>query len=29
MNKTYYNPEDLAKFGSISEYQPELASKFF
>jgi alkylhydroperoxidase/carboxymuconolactone decarboxylase family protein len=26
---SYYNPEDLPKFGSISEYQPELAAKFF
>ena len=26
---TYYNPDDLAKFGSISEWQPELADKFF
>ncbi len=29
MSKTYYNPDDLKKFGSISEFQPELASKFF
>ena len=29
MNKTYYNPEDLPKFGNISEFQPELAKKFF
>ena len=27
--KTYYNPEDLKKFGNISEFQPELARKFF
>ncbi len=29
MDKTYYNPEDLKKFGDISEFQPELAEKFF
>lgn len=29
MNETYYNPADLAKFGNISEYQPDLARKFF
>ena len=27
--KTYYNPEDLKKFGNISEFQPKLAEKFF
>ncbi len=27
--KTYYNPEDLAKFGAIGEFQKELADKFF
>jgi len=27
--KTYYNPEDLKKFGDISEFQPKLAEKFF
>lgn len=27
--KTYYNPEDLGKFGNIGEFQPELAKKFF
>ncbi|MFT7588796.1 MAG: alkylhydroperoxidase/carboxymuconolactone decarboxylase family protein [Limisphaerales bacterium] len=27
--KTYYNPDDLKKFGQISEFQPELAKKFF
>ncbi|MFK7786683.1 MAG: arsenosugar biosynthesis-associated peroxidase-like protein [Crocinitomicaceae bacterium] len=27
--KTYYNPEDLKKFGKISEFQPELGKKFF
>ena len=26
---TYYNPKDLAKFGSIAEGSPELAEKFF
>lgn len=26
---TYYRPEDLAKFGDISEGAPELARKFF
>jgi len=29
MSKTYYNPDDLKKFGNISEFQPELAKKFF
>ncbi|MBA9076475.1 arsenosugar biosynthesis-associated peroxidase-like protein [Rufibacter quisquiliarum] len=29
MEKTYYNPDDLAKFGAIADYQPLLASKFF
>ena len=29
MDKTYYNPADLAKFGNISELQPEMGSKFF
>lgn len=27
--KTYYNPEDLNKFGQIGEFQKELADKFF
>ena len=27
--KTYYNPEDLAKFGTIGEESPKLAEKFF
>ncbi len=27
--KTYYNPEDLNKFGKIGEFQKELADKFF
>lgn len=26
---TYYNPEDLEKFGTIGEKAPELAEKFF
>lgn len=26
---TYYNPEDLKKFGKITEFQPELGKKFF
>ncbi|WP_115375512.1 arsenosugar biosynthesis-associated peroxidase-like protein [Adhaeribacter pallidiroseus] len=29
MSKSYYNPDDLKKFGNISEFQPELAAKFF
>ncbi|MCG8699903.1 MAG: arsenosugar biosynthesis-associated peroxidase-like protein [Bacteroidales bacterium] len=29
MEKTYYNPEDLKKFGNIGEFQKELADKFF
>lgn len=29
MEKSYYNPEDLKKFESISEFQPELGKKFF
>ena len=28
-NKTYYNPADLAKFGNITEWQPEMGRKFF
>ncbi len=27
--KTYYNPEDLSKFGQIADFQPALAKKFF
>ncbi len=27
--ETYYNPEDLKKFGNIAEFQPALADKFF
>ncbi len=29
MNNHYYNADDLAKFGNISEYQKDLADKFF
>lgn len=29
MQNTYYNPADLAKFGNIGEFGPELAKKFF
>ncbi len=29
MDKTYYDPKDLKKFGSIAEFEPELAEKFF
>ena len=29
MDKTYYNPEDLKKFGDIAEFEPKLAKKFF
>ena len=29
MNKTYYNPEDLKKFGDISKWNEELGKKFF
>lgn len=27
--KTYYNPEDLKKFGKIGDFQKDLADKFF
>lgn len=27
--KTYYNPDDLKKFGKIGEFQKEMADKFF
>ncbi len=27
--KTYYDPQDLAKFGDIGEEAPEVAKKFF
>lgn len=29
MDKTYYNPADLKKFGEIAEFEPNLAKKFF
>lgn len=29
MEKSYYNPKDLRKFGNISEWNPELGKKFF
>ena len=29
MCKTYYNPDDLKKFGDISEWNQELGEKFF
>lgn len=29
MEKTYYNPADLGKFGNIAEFSPDLAKKFF
>jgi len=29
MEKTYYDPKDLKKFGNISELQPKLGEKFF
>ena len=29
MEKTYYNPDDLKKFGNVGDYQKELADKFF
>ena len=29
MDKTYYDPADLKKFGDIAEFGPELADKFF
>ncbi|OEK05437.1 arsenosugar biosynthesis-associated peroxidase-like protein [Roseivirga misakiensis] len=29
MPKTYYNPEDLKKFGNITELQEEMGTKFF
>lgn len=29
MKETYYNREDLNKFGAISEFQKELGDKFF
>lgn len=29
MDKTYYNPDDLKKFGDVGEFQKDLADKFF
>jgi alkylhydroperoxidase/carboxymuconolactone decarboxylase family protein len=29
MDKTYYDPADLKKFGNIAEFGPELSGKFF
>lgn len=29
MDKTYYDPADLKKFGNITEFQKELGEKFF
>jgi alkylhydroperoxidase/carboxymuconolactone decarboxylase family protein len=29
MSETYYDPKDLAKFGDIKDFQPDLAKKFF
>lgn len=29
MEKTYYDPEDLKKFGNVAEFEPNLAKKFF
>ena len=29
MQKTYYDPADLKKFGKISDWNEELGSKFF
>jgi alkylhydroperoxidase/carboxymuconolactone decarboxylase family protein len=29
MSNTYYDPDDLAKFGSIGEFQQKFADKFF
>lgn len=29
MEKSYYDPKDLKKFGDIAEYEPNLAEKFF
>ncbi len=28
-NKSYFNPDDLKKFGNITEFQEELGKKFF
>lgn len=29
MENTYYNPDDLKKFGDIGEFQKDYADKFF
>ncbi len=29
MQKTYYDPKDLKKFGDIKDFEPKLAEKFF
>jgi len=29
MEKSYYNPKDLKKFGDIKDFEPKLAEKFF
>jgi len=29
MKESYYNKEDLPKFGNINDWQPELGKKFF
>lgn len=29
MNTTYYNPDDLKKFGDITEFQKSMGDKFF
>ncbi len=29
MDKTYYDPKDLKKFGDIADFEPKLAEKFF
>lgn len=29
MDKSYYDPKDLKKFGQIAEFEPKLAEKFF
>lgn len=29
MQKTYYDPADLKKFGDIADFEPKLAEKFF
>lgn len=29
MSKTYYNAEDLKKFGNVTEFQEEMGTKFF